>query len=215
MQLKLTGILVADGSSDQMLRPILQWLLEQHLPPGIAPELDVPDWGRLPVPARTVVDKLKAAREYFPADVYFVHRDSEKYSTWSKRCAEIDNDVQATLPTTVQIVRVIPVQMTESWLLHNEAAIRLAAGNPSGRMELALPRPQDLEEKKEAKEYLLGLLRLASGLKPRQLQKFKERERRRLHRLAELQQDDGFAILRHLPAFKALEAEITTLAAKF
>jgi len=159
------------------------------------------------------VDKLQAAREYFPADVYFVHRDAEKYSTWSNRCAEIDHDVQKALPSTAQVVRVIPVQMTETWLLHNETAIRLAAGNPSGRMALALPRPQDLEEQKEAKEYLLSILRQASGLKTRHLQKFKERERRRLHRLAELQQDTGFAILRHLPAFKALEAEIAALVA--
>ncbi len=208
----LVGTLVADGSSDCLLKPILEWLLSQHLPPGAVINIQVPDWGRFPGPVRTLPAKLLAAKEFFTADVYFIHRDAEKDATWQKRGAEIDQAVQRALPAA-QYVRVVPVQMTETWLLHNEAAIRETAENPSGREPVRLPAVKRLESWPEAKLYLLSVLREASGLTGRRLRKFEANERRRLHRLADLQQEKGFAVLRALPAFQALEKEICALLA--
>ena len=134
----LLGTLVADGSSDRLLKPILEWLLSQHLPPGSAINIQVPDWGRFPRPVPTLPAKLLAAKEFFTADVYFIHRDAEKTATWQERSTEIDHDVQR-VSNAISYVRIVPVQMTETWLLHNEQAIREAAENPSGRNHIALP----------------------------------------------------------------------------
>ena len=203
----LTGTLVADGSSDRLLKPILDWLLKQWLPTGTALDLQVPDWGRFPRPVPTLATKVLAARQFFQADVYFLHRDAEKES-WATRYTEITTAAHRILGPAAPFVRVIPVRMTEAWLLHNEPAIREAAENPSGRMPLPLPTAAKLDALPKPKEELLRLLREASGLSGRHLQKFRERERRRLHRLADIQQETGFGVLRGLPAFDALEAEV-------
>lgn len=210
----LTGTLVADGSSDRLLKPILEWLLGQHLPPSSAINIQVPDWGRFPRPVPTLPAKLLAAKEFFTADVYFIHRDAEKAATWQERSSEIDHDVQR-VSAAISYVRIVPVQMTETWLLHNEQAIREAAENPSGRSRLALPPVKKLEALSDAKLHLLSILREASGLVGRRLKKFEAYERRRLHRLADLQQEQGFAVLRTLSAFQELEREIQNLVASW
>ena len=208
----LTGTLVADGSSDRLLKPILEWLLSQHLAPGAIITIQVPDWGRFPKPVPTLPAKLLAAREFFTADVYFIHRNAEKTATWQERSAEIDQAAQRVLSAT-PYVRVVPVQMTETWLLHNEPALREAAENPNGHHPIHLPAPKKLEALPGAKLHLLSILREASGLSGRRLRKFEAHERRRLHRLADLQQEQGFAVLRALPAFQELEREIVALVA--
>lgn len=214
--MRLTATLVADGSSDSLLKPILEWLLDQHLPTGSTLNLQVPEWGRLPdkISVRTLPEKLLAARLFFTAPIYFVHRDVEKDGTWEGRSQEIDQAIQRVFKSQPPpYVRVIPVQMTEAWLLHDEEAIRKAAENPSGRDYLPLPSLHELETQKHAKTILLTILRDASGLSGRKLQKFEAYERRRLYRLAALQQEKGFAVLRALPAFRILEQEVVALVA--
>ncbi|MHC5613360.1 MAG: hypothetical protein ACYTXA_20770 [Nostoc sp.] len=99
---------------------------------------------------------------------------------------------------------VIPVRMQEAWLLFDEAALRKAAGNPSGRQALQLPDICRLEQLPDPKDILYGLLCEASGLRGRRLKQFSVNER--VHRLAEL--IDDFSPLRALSAFQLLETEI-------
>lgn len=203
----LIGTLVADGSSDRMLKPILEWLLLQYLPPQVPLDIQVPEWGRLQLARSTLPTKLLAAQHFYPADVYFLHRDAEK-EAWDHRANEIARDASRAMRGTSSYIRVIPVRMTEAWLLHNEAAIRLAAENPNGRMPLTLPPLNSLESLSDPKEELFRILREATGLSGRRLQKFREGEHKCPHRLADIQQEDGFLALRKLPAFLKLEAEI-------
>ena len=213
--MQFTATLVADGSSDRILLFILEWLLSQYIPHGTTFEIHVPEWGNLPpnIPRRTLAEKLAVANAFYSASVYFIHRDTEKDGTWDSRSQEIIQAVEAVFKSQLPTyVCVIPVQMTETWLLHNETAIRKAAENPSGREPLQLPRLTRLETEKGAKMKLLSILRTASGLSGFRLRKFEARERARLHRLAALQQEDGFAILRVLPAFQRLESEIAAFA---
>lgn len=46
---------------------------------------------------------------------------------------------EATVSVDVAIVAAVPVRMIEAWLLFDESAIRLAAGNPNGTTPLGLP----------------------------------------------------------------------------
>jgi hypothetical protein len=57
------------------------------------------------------------------------------------------------------VVCVIPVKMTEAWLLIDEKAIREAAGNPKGRQPLNLPKPSKTEELSDPKETLKPIFR--------------------------------------------------------
>lgn len=101
-------------------------------------------------------------------------------------------------------VCVVPVRMTEVWLLLDEAALREAAGYPGGKMLLEFPGLSALETIPNPKVMLHELLKKASGFSGRRLQKFRPDEV--IHRLAHLIRD--YSRLRQLPAFRALEQEL-------
>jgi hypothetical protein len=98
-------------------------------------------------------------------------------------------------------VCVVPVRMQEAWLLFDEAALREAAGRPSGRNALNLPRVNRWEALPNPKEVLHVALRAASGATGRKAKKFPPAQA--VHRLAALVTD--WSPLRALPAFQRLE----------
>ena len=101
-------------------------------------------------------------------------------------------------------VCIVPVRMMEAWLLFDEQALRHAAGRPSGRLSLGLPRLQHLESLPDPKDRLHRLLIEASGATGRRRKKFPAVER--VHRLADLIED--YSPLRALPAFRELEQDL-------
>jgi hypothetical protein len=97
--------------------------------------------------------------------------------------------------------------MTEAWLLFDEKALRYAAGNPNGDVELKLPALSAVEDLPDPKKILNDCLRTASGLTGRRLRHWSSAQA--VHRLADLMTD--FSPLRHLPAFQALEDDLCTM----
>ena len=89
-----------------------------------------------------------------------------------------------------------------------EPAIRVAAGNPNGRMPLLLPTLRETEALVDPKETLRALLREASGLTGRRLKNFHASPLRVSNLI------DDFSSLRMLPAFQRLEAEVIALASR-
>lgn len=168
--------LLADGSSDRVLVSILGWMLAQkhpdHLWTGIRAELD-----RLPLPPADLAGRIQATIEYFPGDVIFVHRDAERESHQT-RLQEISESIARTALGTGKWVPVIPVRMTEAWLLISEKAIREASGNPYGRVNLNLPHLRDIERLPDPKQMLQELLLEAAEVTGRRRKKFHFPERR-------------------------------------
>jgi hypothetical protein len=103
--------------------------------------------------------------------------------------------------------------MQEAWLLIDEQAIRYAANNPRGHNQLNLPSLSALETQPDPKAILHTLILEASGLSGRRLKNFKKSEQRQApHRVAQyIREEIGFAALRQLSAFAALEADIWQL----
>ena len=84
----------------------------------------------------------------------FVHRDSENL-TLDERMEEFDAvDRQ-------EVVPLIPVRMSESWLLFDGSAIAKAAGRPSSRVHV--PRVVEIENIPDPKARLDELLVQAAG----------------------------------------------------
>lgn len=202
MLLRIT--LVVDGSSDRALKPIIEWLLQQYLPVGAEFEVVVAQLPGQHAPN----DRLRLSWEYFTGDVLFVHRDSEKEAL-PKRQAEIDAWVAEVFPLPPPYVKIVPVRMTEAWLLLSESAIREAAGNPNGTVQLQVPSVSRLDALPDPKQVLLELLKQATENTPRRRRSFNARQA--IHRLAEFQQELGFHALRTLPAFAALEQEVAAM----
>lgn len=193
MMLRYT--LLADGSSDRTLQPLINWLLEQAFP-----DIQIrPQFAGL-VKGKTLVERAHMAVKLYPCDVLFVHRDAEKMD-FEARVAEITGSL-TWLDT--ECIPVVPVRMTEAWLLSSEAAIRQAAGNPQGTMPLRLPPPKQWEKLPNPKATLFEALRTASGLSGRRLRQFSPEEAR--HRVADIPND--FSALLPTPAFADLKKRI-------
>lgn len=194
---------ITDGPSDQALIPLLTWILRNYLVEyAIQPQWA--DLSRLPRPPKPLQDRIKVGLELFPCDLLFIHRDSER-EAYETRKQQIHEAVQKVKETKDFLsICVIPVRMQEAWLLFDESAIRLASGNPNGSSPLQLPRLAEIENQPDPKLILYSLLKEASGLQGRRLQKFSVSTSAR--RVAEFIED--FTPLRILPAFNALERDI-------
>lgn len=183
--------LLADGPSDRALLPILAWAL-QEASPGIRflePEFSVRR-GDL----RAAIERISNDCE---PDVLFVHRDAERDELEVRR---------AEIPHSHGVVRVVPVRMTEAWLLIDEAAIRMAAGNPNGRVSLDLPDHARLEREPDPKARLEDLLLEASQFRGRRRKTFLRDLGKRTQRVAEYIVD--YSPLRNLAAFEAFERDL-------
>ncbi len=116
--------------------------------------------------------------------------------------AEIENAVESDnvdWPT----VPIVPVQMTEAWLLLDETDIRFVAGRPSGTNPLDLPAIAGVESVPDPKSVLRQALKNASGLSGRRLRKFERdfpAQRRQL-----LDRLDREGPVKRLEAWRALE----------
>ena len=195
--------LLGDGSSDNLLMRPIRWLLWDTCP-EVEPRIEFADLRRMPAPPRSLADRVRCALQAFPADVLLVHRDAERM-TRANRASEIRREVDDIAEElNTHYVCVVPVRMTEAWLLVSERAIRVAAGNPNGSVVLDLPCANDIERVEDPKKRLTDLVTRATELPDRRLRGF--RPRARFHRIAEL--IDDYSALRQLSAFKEFEHEL-------
>jgi len=194
--------LTGDGSSDRCLTQVINWILSQFVPlaeRGILPQ--VADLGRAYNRPRRLSERVETAYSQCPCDLLFVHRDAETQAR-EQRVAEVREAADwAGIPCYVPVV---PVRMTEAWLLIDEQAIRTAADNPNGTVPLQFPPARQLEQLADPKERLHQCLRLASEKKGRRLQQFGRDLPQRVQRVADLIED--FSPLRQLDAFLSFEA---------
>ena len=194
----ISYVLLADGTSDRALLPIIAWTLRLLRKEGaFASPIFVP---RNHAPVASKIEEI--IRDYGP-DLLFVHRDAESCSI---------EDRKKEIPYTDTTVPVVPVRMTEAWLLIDESAVRLAAGNPNGKGPLTMPPIHRLEKPADPKKTLHDLLRSASGYKKRRLVKFNEAKA--VHRLSSLINDYSplFQLGAYIDFHKHLESVLKHLA---
>jgi hypothetical protein len=183
----------------------LKWLLQAN---GVDRPIESAwaDLRAFPKPISCLEHKIIAALELYPCNLLFVHRDADREPR-AKRVDEIRSAVQRIASDFFAgrpYVCVVPVRMTEAWLLFDEAAIRLAAGNPRSATPLSLPPLAKVEDLPDPKAVLNEALLRATDKPARRLRKF--RTGQAVQRLAELIQD--YSPLRRAAAFHSLELEL-------
>lgn len=192
----LRATLVTDGTSDVVLLPVLQWLMRQLTPADF--EIRWADPRAFPEKPRSLAERLAVAIQMYPCQLLFVHRDAEKQDPITRY-----QEIAAANRTGHSHVCIVPVRMQEAWLLHDEAALREAAGRPTGTEELGLPPAHRWDKLADPKRVLYEALRAANGAKGRRAKGFKPG--RAAHRLADLITD--WTPLRSVDAFARLEAD--------
>lgn len=194
--------LVADGPTDRVLIPIIDWVLEQipsSTERGVRSEFaDTRELSR----GAGLFDKLSSALGLYPCDLLFVHRDAES-SEDAMRRHRLDEIQEAMQSRSICYVPIVPVRMTEAWLLFDRAAICQAAENPNSRANISLPRLAHLETQADPKALLHELLAEASELSGRRLKKFRGEFTWRRVRVVDYISD--FSPLQQLSAFRAFE----------
>jgi len=166
------AIFLADGSSDEPLGEHLEILCARR---DLAVRVTTPDLRLLPLPpGRQVADRLQAVLELGDVpDILFVHRDAEGQDP-ERRFAEVAQAV-ARVSEGLPAVAVVPVRMTEAWLLLDEQSIRDVAGRPNSTVDLRLPRISQVEAQPDPKSALERALDMASGLTGRRRDRFRQR----------------------------------------
>lgn len=160
-------VLVSDGSSDRALINLINNCLEAQFDirfEGVRAELGI----ILRKKTNSLAEKISTAIEWYEPDFVVIHRDAENQSV-AKRVQEIEQAIGELNNQKLDFAKIIPIKMTEAWLLIDELAIRKASGNPNGKMPLQLPTLDKLETIPDPKDYLQKLIKQASGLSGRRL----------------------------------------------
>lgn len=204
---ELKYILIADGSSDNILKSVIDWTLDANYPKLPVKGYWV-DFRPMPKKVYTISEKLALAKQLYQFDVIFYHRDAETtdIKIINQRKQEIIEEINDP-ETNRKTICVIPIKMMESWLLFDIEAIKKAAGNRHYKGNLELPQIKRIEQEKQPKELLHQLLKTASGLKGRNLNKFNP------HFATHLVADNitDFSPLRQLKAFQIFEQDLKTV----
>ena len=195
----LNSTLIADGRSDRLLIPIIATLMQTHCRQRFR-ETDFVH--SFPPSGRDLSSRIRHALIERPCDLLFVHRDAERVEGLEGRIQEIERAV-AEIGISQTVVCVVPVRMTESWLICDEHPIRCAAGNPSGRSALGLPGLNQVESV-DAKQFLFAALVSARDLGKRRARGLKPDTMR--HRVAD--HLDDLHRLRRLPSFARFESAV-------
>lgn len=146
MSRQLTFCVIADGGTDRVLVPIIQWAIHR-LDPDV--EILEPTFSKRKAPIHDFL------HTYEPDTMLsFVHRDSEN-SSLDERLQEFANVVRN------DVVPVVPVRMSEAWLLVDGSAIARAADRPSHIV--IVPEAAELERLADPKLRLEQLLFEAAG----------------------------------------------------
>jgi hypothetical protein len=190
---EITYTLITDGSSDKVLRYPIDWVLRARF--SIVPK---GTWAPIRSSRIDLLSRVIRAASEYPCELLIIHRDAERMPL-VRRASEIRQALREY--TAVPYICLVPVRMTEAWLLISEPLLRKAAGNPRSTCQLDMPRLRDLERLPNPKTVLHNLLRTASGRRGRKLYQFKPDLA--AHRLAELIGD--FSPLHQLSAFTAFE----------
>lgn len=176
-------VLVCEGSSDAPLINHIERLLVEC---GCAhPQGDAFHQGSRHQGSR-IGDKVREVVERSSdLDLLFVHRDADNAGT-EARLREIEAGVREGIGDTpsrgLRHVAVVPVKMTEAWLLLDETAIRKVVRKPKGVQSLGLPPAAGVEAIADPKKVLRNALLAAVQTTGRRRRKF-TREFPRLRRI--------------------------------
>jgi len=133
-----------------------------------------------------------------------IHRDADNAGP-EKRRDEIFNAIGA-VETKATALPIIPVRMTEAWLLLDEDAIRRVAGNPRGRVKPGLPHRREVESVADPKQLLAQCIIKAADCTGRRRDQVEKRFGQ--HRRELIQSIDLAGDIAELPSWKQLISDI-------
>ncbi|GHJ44692.1 hypothetical protein Cs7R123_20340 [Catellatospora sp. TT07R-123] len=205
-----SGLFIAEGTSDLPIAEIVESIFLDF---DTMVHLSKPDFSLLTGVKKDVGSRVSAGVQLLrgtPLDLVVVHRDADNAGYQARR-DEIDKAVSEEL--MAETVAVIPVRMTEAWLLLSEEEIRIVAGNPRSRKELSLPQIHEVERLADPKTTLQQCLLKAADVTGRRrdamAKRFNQHRRQLLERL------DRSGPVSALPSWRQLVRDIGATAERW
>lgn len=207
---EIHSTLLAEGPNDEALTYHLTWLLSCHFPEDdVQPTAFVTKRG---TGGKNLAQCMRIAVRNQPCDILFVHRDADSADA-EPRHQEIQAAHARIREEFPNVVAVVPIQETESWLLFNADAIFAAVGRtPQG--SLALPPLSRIEQQSNPKEVFCETLREAHGSTGRRAADFNPHHSQHYIAIARAIADTPNAfkpLLDHVNAFQRLNRDIEAL----
>lgn len=197
--LRVRYTLVADGPSDRALTHVIDWAIREA---AAGEDCEVASrFAETESGPGELAERIARAVRAFPCDVLFVHRDAERMGR-NVRCEEVKRAAQ--VAGVASTVAVVPVRMTEAWLLLDADAIARAADRVDAA-EIDVPSVSRLDRLPDPKSTLHQLLRDASGKSGRHHRRFTRDIGNRVQRVAEY--ISTYEPLRALSAFREFETD--------
>ena len=200
--MKFSYTLSSEGSTDQMLVPVINWVIEANS--------SCPYEGTWASPSvyenrgKDVETRIAEASRMFPCDILFVHRDVDA-SSFEARRREIIGAAELVRPPCL-VVPIVPERMSEAWFLFDEDAIRNAADNPRGRRKLPLVSHSVAQRRANPKAILEDALVTAADVSGRRLEQFRQTLSGRKELVA--RSIENYAPLRNQASFRVFEADV-------
>lgn len=212
----LVTALYAEGSTDQRFLPlIIQRTAVQILSQRGHTIVDVLE--PMPVEPAKKDDRaqsiLAVARQVHGYHLLFVHADADASSTTPALRQRIEPGValiqaaqQRGETVCTDLVPIVPVQMTEAWMLVDRDALLSVIGTPPEHHNLDIPfRPQHVEQIADPKQQLARIFAEALASRTRRV--------RRRHKIAELYEPLGrtvdLTVLAQTPSYQQFVAALT------
>jgi hypothetical protein len=202
------ALFLCEGSSDQPLADHIEALFRTL---GLELRVVQPDFALLAdkvtkdLPSRLATGARLMGYE---PDLVICHRDTDNTSIADRR-AEMTAALHV-VGSESPLVAVIPVRMTEAWLMLDERAIRTVAGNPRGKVDLQLPKVANIERMADPKAYLQKVILVASETSGRRRERLDRRFSSNRRQLLERLDLEG--PITQLPSWQALLQEVATAA---
>lgn len=202
MSIHIRYTLCSEGPSDRVLLRHIDWALSRLT--------ELPFIGEWADPSvfedrrRDIASRVAQTVALYPCNLLFLHRDGDA-DGFAARREEVRDGLRAA-GIAIASVAIVPVRMTESWLLCDERAIRRAAGRPRARNELPLPSVRSIESQADPKDLFERCLAGASGCSGRRLEAFRRQIPALRYRVAELIED--FTPLLEISAFQEFYREL-------
>jgi hypothetical protein len=176
---RLYGALICDGTSDRALSSVAERVAKLS---GFSLDVEVVDFAILR-PGLSLKSRLRALPELVASpSVILIHRDAENQPR-----ADRVKEMRAALAESqfeIPYVPIVPVRMTEAWLLCDEAAIRNVSGNPKSKPLLLPSNPETISDPKSRLQDLILESSQQTGRKRAQLSaRFSELRRQLLETL--------------------------------
>lgn len=160
----ITYLFLSEGTSDEVLVPLINRLVLANIDGPVRPI--VPNFSILRPQPKTLSEKLHAVISlYSGIDIIIIHRDADNVGYEARR-AEIDHVISHTR-ILWPYVPLIPVRMTEAWLLTDFNAIHNAIGFGKSKNEIEFLSLRKVEGLADPKAYLLNKIKEIANLPKR------------------------------------------------